>query len=420
MFLLSCDKNNSSGKTITLPNVETQDVINASYTTATIGGKIIEDGGAYIEERGLCWNTTGKPTLTDSISKSGMGKGSFSKDLLYLKPASTYYVRAYAKNKAGTAYGNEVTFNTSVMQLPKVRTFSPIFKSSSTILAGGSFTLSQPDVIAQEYGVCMSTSPDPTIESTLLKYEPYVYVTSYWIEIKGLIVGNTYYIRAYAINEAGVAYGNNIKIAMTNETGPVTDYDGNTYQVVRIGDQVWMADNLRTTHFCDGTALKNVTNGYWDQSVPVYGWYNNDSASYNQPYGCLYNFESTIRIRGLNICPVGWHVADEKDWTKLIDYLGGEDVAGGKLKEAGTTHWQNPNSGATNETGFNGLPGGMTDFNNGFSSLGITGYYWSAGDINEIADPKVFIHALSSENSKVVTIESSKIHGNSVRCIRDY
>jgi uncharacterized protein (TIGR02145 family) len=138
---------------------------------------------------------------------------------------------------------------------------------------------------------------------------------------------------------------------------PVTDYDGNVYPTVRIGTQLWMAKNLRTTRLKFGGTIQIVTdNTAWSNlTTPGYCWYNNDEAANKETYGALYNWYT---IATTNLCPAGWHVPTDDDWEVLTTYLGGYNIAGDKLKEAGTAHWANPNTGATNETGFSALPGG--------------------------------------------------------------
>jgi uncharacterized protein (TIGR02145 family) len=149
----------------------------------------------------------------------------------------------------------------------------------------------------------------------------------------------------------------------------LTDVDNNTYKVVKIGTQVWMAENLKTTRYNDGSAIPLVTdNTEWNNlTTPGYSWYNNDSATYAQTYGALYNWYT---VETGNLCPTGWHVPSDAEWTTLTDYLGGEAIAGGKLKETGTAHWDSPNTGATDETGFTAFPGGNRTKNGPFSNLG--------------------------------------------------
>ncbi len=157
----------------------------------------------------------------------------------------------------------------------------------------------------------------------------------------------------------------------------VTDYDGNVYHIVVIGTQTWTVENLKVTHYRNGDTIANVTgNSAWvSLTTGAYCWYNN-SIDNKTLYGALYNWFTVNDSR--NIAPLGWHVPTDAEWTILTTYLGGEIVAGGKMKETDTTHWYSPNTGATNESGFTALPAGNRDYNGSFNYLGNLGNYWSS------------------------------------------
>jgi len=157
----------------------------------------------------------------------------------------------------------------------------------------------------------------------------------------------------------------------------VTDIDGNVYKTVTIGTQVWMLENLKVTKLNDGTAIPLVTDktSWLNLTTPGFCWYNNYEATNKDTYGALYNWYT---VNTGKLCPTGWHVPTDAEWTTLTSYLGGESVAGGKLKEAGTTHWKSPNTGATNESGFTGLPGGMRNVPGFFYNIKDSGIWWSS------------------------------------------
>ena len=162
--------------------------------------------------------------------------------------------------------------------------------------------------------------------------------------------------------------------------GSMTDQDGNVYKTITIGTQTWMAENLRTTKYRDGSAIPNVT-GNSDWVALTTGAYCTNyyipEADPSVTYGRLYNWYTVNDSR--NIAPAGWHVPADTEWTTLITYLGGENAAGGKMKEIGITHWYNPNGGATNESGFTALPTGLREsFDGTFVNVGYYGYYWSS------------------------------------------
>lgn len=162
----------------------------------------------------------------------------------------------------------------------------------------------------------------------------------------------------------------------------VTDIDGNVYNTVTIGTQVWMKENLKTTKYNDGTAIPLVIDSpdWSNLKTPGYTWNicGNNEDSIIAIYGALYNWYT---VNTGKLCPTGWHVPSDNEWTTLITYLGGENVAGGKLK-AGTADWGSPNIGATNESGFTALPGGVCYADGDYSGIGGDGFWWSSSEYN--------------------------------------
>jgi uncharacterized protein (TIGR02145 family) len=211
------------------------------------------------------------------------------------------------------------------------------------------------------------------------------------------------------------------------DVSSVTDYDSNSYKVVRIGNQLWMAENLKTTHFNDGTIIPLVTdNSEWiNNHSPGLCYYNNDETSYKDIYGPLYNWYS---VETGKLCPIGWHVPSDLEWTYLSNFA---ENAGGKLKETGTNHWQSPNT-SDNASGFTALPGGYRKLNNGtFSDIGTRGF-WSSSSLGEghlsmgvrFYGPLVYV--LNSTNDNITKFDlsvalpfSGKSQGSSIRCIKE-
>jgi uncharacterized protein (TIGR02145 family) len=194
------------------------------------------------------------------------------------------------------------------------------------------------------------------------------------------------------------------------------DKDGNLYSTVTICKQVWMVENLKTTKFNDGTEIPQVkSNSTWiDLTTPGYFWYYHDQSIYGNTYGALYNWYA---VETDKLCPCGWHIPTDDEWTILINYLGGESVAGGKLKETGTTHWLSPNTGATNENGFTSLPGGFRDYYvAGFNRIGDVGIWWSSTDSTASL---ALYRSMFYNFSDVERYVNSKKSGISVRCIKD-
>jgi uncharacterized protein (TIGR02145 family) len=195
----------------------------------------------------------------------------------------------------------------------------------------------------------------------------------------------------------------------------VTDIDGNVYHTVTIGTQVWMVENLKTTKYNDGVAIPLVTDiATWAAlTTPGYCWNNNDAATFKNTYGVLYNWYT---VNTGKLAPAGWHVPTDSEWSVLATYLGGDSVAGGKLKEVGTTNWLSPNTSATNETGFTALPGGYRNLFGAFFSIGGSGYWWSA----TVRDATYsWGRGIYYNGANVFRFDYYNRSGFSVRCVRD-
>jgi len=200
-----------------------------------------------------------------------------------------------------------------------------------------------------------------------------------------------------------------------NTTGTVTDIDGNVYNTIKIGNQIWMKENLKVTHYRDGTAIQNVSDGWdwWHVSTGAYCEYENLSSN-GSTYGKLYNWYA---VNTGILAPTGWHVPTEAEWTVLENFLGNASTAGGRLKEAGTNHWQSPNVEATNATGFTGLPGGERTSTGSFFNLTYSGYWWANTEGTDIAYGRY--HWLDFNSGFLLKNEDYKVDGCSVRCIKD-
>jgi uncharacterized protein (TIGR02145 family) len=246
-------------------------------------------------------------------------------------------------------------------------------------------------------------------------------------DIWSLLPGSTYQFRLKAVNSIDTVYSNDVRFT-TQEIksivfnpdlsyGSVSDVDGNTYKTIQIGTQTWMAENLKTTKYNDGLAIPNVKdNTEWGNSTTgAYCDYSNFPA-YSAIYGRLYNWFAIAYNNSENACPAGWHIPSDSEWTVLIDYLGGSDLAGGKLREAGSSHWPEPNSESTNESGFTALPGGGRYEPSTFGDLGSHANWWSSAEEN-VSNGKHF--HISFYGTYIDSASSSKQGGLSVRCIKN-
>lgn len=411
---------------IDVPVLTTKEVTSITPKSAVSGGNVIDEKGAPVTERGVCWNTMVNPAITDHKSSEVSGTGEYFSQLTPLIPNTIYYLRAYAINSSGIGYGNEVSFTSGAVTLPTLTTENISIITKSTVLAGGAVTNDGgADVTIR--GVCWSTSPVPTINNfkTSDGTGPGIFES----KPSGLIPNTIYYLRSYATNSFGTGYGNEVSfktrpVPLFNPNltyGSVTDIDGNVYKTIAIGTQVWMAENLKVTKFNDGTLSSNGTNlvlaetpGAWGGSFMTYCWYNNDTLN-KDTYGALYNWYAASTGK---LCPTGWHVPTSSEFSVLSAYLGGESIAGNKLKESGNSHWKSPNTGATNQSGFTALPGGLEDpYSNISSGLGSYGSLWSS---TSYAAPEYGIrYSLSYENGSLTLGWPTKQYGFAVRCLKD-
>jgi len=307
LLLLSCDPQENPDPVI--PSVTTGDVTYITTTTAICGGNVTADGGAAVTARGVCWSTTQNPTTANSKTTNGTGLGTYTSVITGLSPNTTYYVRAYATNANGIAYGEQKSFKT--------------------------------------------------------------------------------------------------------QDGFTDSRDGKVYKTVTIGSQVWMAENLAYL-----PAVSAPTSGSTiDPHYYVYGYNDTDvdAAKATKIYtifGVLYNWPAA-----LTACPSGWHLPSDEEWTQLSDYLGGQNVAGGTMKEAGPSHWLGSDDGVTNSSGFTALPGGWRSGRGSFYNIGYYGYWWSSTEWDENSAWTRYLHY---DSSKVFRYnEDKKDTGFSVRCLRD-
>jgi len=327
-IVLQIPLNTIDSITYTIPNpgnlasITTIAVTCITGTTAISGGNITNDGGTLITHRGICYSTSPSPTTANTIIISDSGSGTFTSNLTFLSANITYFVRAYATNSSGTAYGNEVSFTTT---------------------AGG-----------------------------------------------GGIVTNP---------------------------GQGVTFDGYTYSSIMLGNgQEWMSENLRTTIFANGDIIPNVIDEIQWDNLTTGAWchYNNDN-QFENPYGKLYNGYTVVDVR--NVCPNSWHVPTDDEWFGLINYLGGLSIAGDKMKSTGTQYWEAPNTNATNESGFSGLPGGLAQGVSQDLEMNGIGNWWSYTLL--LPNNGIWFYSLGWDIGSVLRSNAVPVFGMSVRCLKD-
>jgi uncharacterized protein (TIGR02145 family) len=356
-----------------LPTVTTSSITSITSINAVSGGTLSGDCLSAITAKGVCWSTSPGPTTANSKTNNGSGSSNFSSSITGLTRVTTYYVRAYATNAAGTAYGNEVSFTTSAA-LPTISTTSPSIISAALSWAGGNMT-DNGGATVTDMGVCLNTSGSPTTLDIVSSFG--AGSGAYTVSLSSLTAGAIYYMRAYATNSAGTNYGNQVSFTVP---ATVSDYQGNSYKTVSIGGQVWMQENLRATVYNDGSGLIQYT----DTMSFGYDYYHsyNNSATYEASYAYMYN--GNVVGGAKNICPVGWHVPTTTDWGTLATNLGGYSVAGARMNDLQTsfvlklglvwTYWNSGMSGHDNSGAFYGRGGGY--YLNSYAGLKNTTMWW--------------------------------------------
>jgi len=280
--------------------------------------------------------------------------------------------------------------------VPTVST-SSITDITETSATGGGNVTAQGSSSVTARGVCWSTSQNPTTSDA--KTTDGIGTGSFTSNITGLNANTPYYVRAYATNSAGTSYGSQVSFTTTGGSAgepcpgipTITDSrDGQVYPTVQIGSQCWLQKNMNYS-----------TGNSW--------CYDNNTSNCNT-YGRLYDWQTA-----LGACPSGWHLPSDAEWTALTDFLGGESIAGGKMKEAGTAHWASPNTGATNSSGFTALPGGLRFSFGNFDNLTINAQFWSSTDFSSYA----WYRCLLYNYEGVDRFNLSKTVGFSARCVKD-
>jgi uncharacterized protein (TIGR02145 family) len=397
----------------TLPVLNTDEAEEITINSAIVGGNVTSDGGAEVTARGICWSTLDEPALSDNFKASGTGLGEFTCTIDGLNPNTEYHLRAYAENSVGVAYGNEVTFITGTAA-PAVTTSSITGITNNSATCGGTITYNGGGTITEK-GVCWSTSPNPDIQGAHTNVANGT--DTYTCAMTPLAQGTKYYARAYVKNSSGIAYGEQVQF-----NTKLADIEGNLYNVVYIGNQVWMTENLKTTAFNDNTPIPYVpANDDWIiRNTPAYCWFGND-ISYKSTFGALYNWYT---VGTGKLCPTGWHVPDDSEYKTLEIHLGmtvdqadlwdwrGTDQ-GNQMKS--TTSWNEGGNGS-NSSGFNGLCGGYRYGATGaYNALGILTYWWSS---EHNTDQAVY-RRLDFDNNGVYRSVTSKRGGKYIRCIKN-
>lgn len=402
-------------------SITTGDASEITATTAQIVSNINDDGGSEVTSRGVCWSLSENPSINDNYTSDGSGLGSFTSNLTELVPGNNYYARAYATNNVGTSYGNQISFATldGVIAITTAEVTS--ITEVSAVSGGNVIDDGGAEVTAR--GIVWSISENPTLSINSGYTEDGSGLGEFTSHLTGLVEKTKYYVRAYATNVYGVVYGNQISFetpVADGTTGSVV-YQGYTYQTVYINNREWFAENLRTTKYEDGTDIPNVTDRFaWKElNSGAYCWKENDEIINKEAYGALYNWYA---VENGGLCPIGWHVPTNTEWSDLLDYVGGISTAGGRLRGTRTEpdahpRWNSPVLGAYDVYGFSAYPGGgLADWDGAIIETGFAGYWWSSS----VADVLNSFFAVTYYTHESMSVSyAKKWYGFSVRCIKD-
>jgi len=400
----------SYGNSLSLSLVEVTIVDYGDITGTSAFFNMRANSAEAITSKGLCWATTPNPTIDGNKTNEGPGDGLYTTTLSDLTPGTTYYARPYATSDDGVFYGGEVNFQTD--NFPTVTT-KAIQNINTFIPTSGGIVVSNGNSPIVENGICYGTQTNPTVnDSKTIDYLNYLDQT-FDSEFSDLQPSTIYYVRAYATNTVGTAYGNQVQF--TTPAAALTDADGNHYSSVTIGTQVWTVENLKSTKYADGDPIQLVTEPADWRNLTTGGCsYPDAGSAFEYPYGKVYNWYAVSDPR--NVCPTGWHYPSDDEWETLAQFLGGTDVAGGKLKESGTVRWNTPNTGATNSSGFTAIPAGSKSGDFSTHGMGESAIFWS---VSETSSTNASSYYLWTHSASMLSYSYVKQFGFSVRCIKD-
>ncbi len=440
--LNSCEKDE-----LDPPTVTTEEVTQITSAGATSGGTVMADGGAEVTARGVVWSTSANPTVDDNKTTDGTGVGRFTSVITGLEAETTYYVRAYATNEAGTAYGEQREFTTVLgADAPAVTTVEVSMVARHTAESGGEVTSDGGSAVTAR-GVVYGTSQGPTIDDN--KTEDGQGMGEFESALTGLDPNTTYYVRAYAVNDAGVSYGEEFEFTTWPEDG-IVDAQGNVYSTVVIGDQEWMAENLRITIFNNGEPIPGpnheddwVASG--DNEAPAWASFmvgrpGTDGIETDEQmveaYGLIYNWFTAVDERG--ICPTGWVVPDTSHFRILRAYVieNFDDVDGDNVGNAlkAARQIDHPWGGeyatevhprfradgthfGTDVAGFKWHAQGTISSSTGVSSwIGRDAGLWTAVDHEQ--DDRAYFRRVRSTEGHIGNFFGSPRTGHGIRCVK--
>ncbi len=386
------------------------------------GGKveaeILYDGGLEITTCGFCWNTTGYASGKYTCEEAEYINGKFSLFLDTLREGTRYFVWPFAGNKKAVSYGwRMASFVTSTVKIPHIATYGA-FKVTHDAVMINACLYEDNSLNTIETGVCWSTGLNPTVDDSKKSVDLNGF-GSFLVTVTGLDPSTVYNFRAYATNSAGTAYGSNVSYRTMD--GSVSDYDGFEYSTIRLGNQEWMASNLRATYFSNGESIPKTgteTKNIEGEVNPVYQWPyqgHEDHPEHLEDDGRLYTWYAVTDSRKL--CPEGWHIPTLDEWNELLHHIGGDNPYSSDLRRF--SYGPDPLNPELTEAGFRAQLAGFRNASGLFQSGYNYGTYWWSSTTGASDENGIAVFCGPSENDPVDKREKTKKNGYSVRCVKD-
>jgi uncharacterized protein (TIGR02145 family) len=420
------------------PQVTTMNLTNITSNSVVANVSVVSAGGLAIISKGVVWGINENPTtsINDGIEISSSTESTFACNVNGLTPLTNYYVRAFATNSIGTSYGQQLQFCTTG-ELPTITTLNITSIAHNFAIASGD-VISEGSFPVTSRGIVYASFENPTLSDNQVMVESGEGSGMFTCNLTNLSSETKYYVRAFATSYLGTSYGSNFEFTTLEAPNStlVYDIDGNPYNTVTIGNQIWLKENLRVTKYNDGTDIVNT-------GANVLNWINNTTGAFNwydydvnnkEPYGALYNKKLVdLNSNGTkNVCPIGWHIPTDAEWTELVTFLdptaianvssGNQSLtAGSALKSTGNINdetglWEYPNTDATNLSGFSALPSGFRDDLAMFDGMGYVGGWWSTTPVGEY---EFWVRYVYNTGGNIKRTTLSIYNGLAIRCIKD-